>query len=132
MMFYKKIKMCFFLMTMAFVISSCESETSISFYIDNMSSSTVTVSGLVVPSNQFNHTIPPQEKERIFGQSSFGIRTKRPEPEFYLGEDFTVTNSKGDTLVKDFRSQSNWTWEMKERKWWVSHEEVMTIADSDF
>lgn len=133
MMFYKNIKMSLFLMGLAFVLSSCEQETYISFYIDNMSTSTVTVNGLEVPqTNQFNHTISPQERGLISHHSSHGLFTAEPEPGFYLGEDFVLINSKGDTLVKDYRSQSNWTWELEEHKWWVSHEQVMTVRDLDF
>ena len=120
-------------MLLLFVFSGCESETTVSYYIDNQSSGAIKVEGSnFVYATAINQIIPPNEKKDIGSWSKFGSQTHFFEPITMFGDDLVITNMAGDGLVKEYRELSNWTTEIAETRFEAAHEYTLVITDADF
>lgn len=115
------------------LLSSCEKETYVDYYIHNQSSSVITVEGSnIIHSTHIDQTIIPDEKKDISSWKKFGKETGLFEPTSMFGNDLVITNASGDTLTKDYRSLSNWTSDVENARAVASHEYVLIVTDSDF
>lgn len=116
-----------------FFLSSCEKETYLDYYIDNQSSSVITVDGSnIIHSTDIDQTINPNEKKDVASWSKLGKQTDFFEPTAMFGNDLVITNATGDTLIKDYKLLSNWTSEVDDQRAVASHEYVLVITDDDF
>lgn len=116
-----------------FFFSSCEKETYLDYYIDNQSSSVITVDGSnIIHSNDIDQTINPNEKKDVASWSKLGKQTDFFEPTAMFGNDLVITNATGDTLIKDYKLLSNWTSEVDDQRAVASHEYFLVITDADF
>lgn len=116
-----------------FFFSSCEKETFIDYYIDNQSSSAISVDGTnIISSSDINKTINSNEKMDVAVWSKRGKQTEYFEPTAVFGNDLVITNASGDTLTKDYKLLSNWTSEVDDRRAVASHEYILVITDADF
>lgn len=122
-----------FLFLLLLFLSSCEKETYVDYYIDNQSSSVVTVDGKnIITSNSINKMINPNDKMNIAGWSKLGKQTDFFEPTSMFGNDLVVVNSIGDTLLKDYKLLSNWISDLNDQRAVASHEYILLITDADF
>jgi hypothetical protein len=115
------------------LLSSCEKETIVDYYIDNQSSNTITVNGSdIISSTDIDQTINPNEKKDVAAWSKRGKQTDFFEPTAMFGNDLIITNASGDTLIKDYKLLSNWTTEVDDQRAVASHEYILVINDADF
>lgn len=113
--------------------SSCEKETYLDYYIDNQSSSVITVAGSdIIHSSDIDQTINPNEKKDVATWSKRGKQTDYFEPTSMFGNDLVITNAAGDTLTKNYKLLSNWTSVVDDQRAVASHEYILVITDSDF
>ena len=116
-----------------FFLSSCEKETFVDYYIDNQSSSVITVDGTnIIASSDIDKTINPNEKKDVAVWSKLGKQTDFFEPTSMFGNDLIVTNTSGDTLAKDYKLLSNWTSDVDDQRTVANHENILVITDADF
>ena len=116
-----------------FFLSSCEKETFVDYYIDNQSSSVITVDGTnIIASSDIDKTINPNEKKDVAVWSKLGKQTDFFEPTSMFGNDLIVTNTSGDTLAKDYKLLSNWTSDVDDQRTVANHEYILVITDADF
>ena len=115
------------------LLSSCEKETYVDYYIDNQSSSVITVDGSdIIHSTDIDQTINPNLKKDVAAWSKRGKQTDFFEPTAMFGSDLVITNVSGDTLTKDYKLLSNWTSDVDEQRTVASHEYILVITDADF
>jgi hypothetical protein len=115
------------------ILSSCEKETYVDYYIDNQSSTILTADGSnIIHSADIDKTVNPGERVDLANWSKRGKQTDLFEPTVIFGTDLTITNESGDTLRKDYKSISNWSSEVDEKRAVASHEYILIIKDSDF
>ena len=115
------------------LLSSCEKETYLDYYIDNQSSSVITVDGSdIIHSTDIDQTIKPNLKKDVAAWSKRGKQTDFFEPTAMFGSDLVITNVSGDTLTKDYKLLSNWTSDVDDQRTVASHEYILVITDADF
>ncbi|MDB2539185.1 hypothetical protein N9X23_02330 [Flavobacteriales bacterium] len=115
------------------LLSSCEKETYLDYYIDNQSSSVITVDGSdIIHSTDIDQTINPNLKKDVVAWSKRGKQTDFFEPTAMFGSDLVITNVSGDTLTKDYKLLSNWTSDVDDQRTVASHEYILVITDADF
>lgn len=115
------------------LLSSCEKETYLDYYIDNQSSSVITVDGSdIIHSTDIDQTINPNEKKDVASWSKRGKQTDFFEPTDMFGSNLVITNASGDTLTKDYKLLSNWTSDLDDQRTVASHEYILVITDADF
>lgn len=115
------------------LFSSCEKETYLVYYIDNQSSSVITVDGSdIIHSSYINQIINPNEKKDVATWSKLGKQTDYFEPTSIFGNDLVITNASDDTLTKDYKLLANWTADVDDQRAVASHEYVLVITDADF
>lgn len=125
-------KLSFLFLTVIF-LSSCEKNTYVDYFIDNQSSSIISVDGKnIIASSDIDKTINPNERKDIVAWTKFGKETDYFEPTSMFGNDLLITNAAGDTLTKDYKLLSNWTSDVDEKRAVASHEYVLVVTDSDF
>lgn len=125
-------KITFILITL-FALSSCEKETFVNYFIDNQSTSTITVNGSdIIHSTTINHSISEGEIKEVSSWTKRGKEIDYFEPVSMFGEDLIITNSTGDTLTKDYKLLSNWTSDVDDNRTVANHEYILVITDSDF
>ena len=116
-----------------FFLSSCEKETFVDYYIDNQSSSVISVDGTnIIASSDIDKTINPNEKKDVAFWSKRGKQTDFFEPTSMFGNDLIITNTSGDTLAKDYKLLSNWTSDVDDQRTVANHEYILVITDADF
>ena len=115
------------------LLSSCEKETYINYYLDNQSSFEVVVDGTdIIHSIEVDKTIPVNEKKIISQWSKRGLETDLVEPTTMFGNDLVITNSSGDTIQKDYKVLSNWQSRVDDQKKTASHNYILVVRDIDF
>ena len=115
------------------LLNSCEKETYLDYYIDNQSSSVITVDGSdIIHSTDIDQTINPNLKKDVAAWSKRGKQTDFFEPTAMFGSDLVITNVSGDTLTKDYKLLSNWTSDVDDQRTVASHEYILVITDADF
>ena len=115
------------------LLSSCEKETYLDYYIDNQSSSVITVDGSdIIHSTDIDQTINQNLKKDVSAWSKRGKQTDFFEPTAMFGSDLVITNVSGDTLTKDYKLLSNWTSDVDDQRTVASHEYILVITDADF
>lgn len=115
------------------LLSSCEKETYLDYYIDNQSSSVITIDGSdIIHSTDIDQTINPNKKKDVAAWSKRGKQTDFFEPTAMFGSDLVITNASGDTLTKDYKLLSNWNSDVDDQRTVASHEYILVITDSDF
>ena len=115
------------------LLSSCEKETFVDYYVDNQSSSVISVDGTnIIASSDIDKTINPNERKDVATWSKFGKETDYFEPSSMFGNDLVITNASGDTLTKDYKLLSNWTSDVDDQRTVASHEYILVITDADF
>jgi len=125
-------KVTFLLMTL-FAFSSCETETFVDYYIDNQSSTTITISGSnIISATEISSSISVGEEMEISNWSKLGKQTDLFEPVTMFGEDLIITNVAGDSLVKDYKILSNWISDVDDQRATASHKYTLHITDADF
>ena len=113
--------------------SSCEKETYVEYYIDNQSSSEITVNGAnIIHATDIDQTVNPNEKKDVAVWSKRGKQTDFFEPTTMFGNDLIITNASGDTLTKEYKLLSNWTSDVDDQRAVANHEYVLVITDADF
>jgi hypothetical protein len=124
----------FLLVTLTILlVSSCEKETYIDYYIDNQSSSSVTVNGRdIIHSTDVTKTIVAKEKTKITHWSKRGLQTELFQPTSMFGNNMLIVNSNGDTLQRDYKSLSNWQSSVDNQRKTASHDYTLIITDADF
>lgn len=116
-----------------FFFSSCEKETFVDYYVDNQSSSVVSVDGTnIIASSDIDKTINPNERKDVATWSKRGKETDYFEPTSMFGNDMVITNAAGDTLTKDYKVLSNWSSDVDDQRTSASHEYILVITDADF
>ena len=116
-----------------FFLSSCEKETFVDYYIDNQSSSVISVDGTnIIASSDIDKTINPNEKKDVAFWSKRGKQTDFFEPTSMFGNDLIITNNSVDTLAKDYKLLSNWTSDVDDQRTVANHECILVITDADF
>ncbi|MDA8670058.1 hypothetical protein N9L60_03785 [Flavobacteriales bacterium] len=116
-----------------FFLSSCEKETFVDYYIDNQSSSVISVDGTnIIASSDIDKTINPNEKKDVAFWSKRGKQTDFFEPTSMFGNDLIITNNSVDTLAKDYKLLSNWTSDVDDQRTVANHEYILVITDADF
>ena len=116
-----------------FFFSSCEKETFVDYYIDNQSSSVISVDGTnIIASSDIDKTINPNEKKDVAFWSKRGKQTDFFEPTSMFGNDLIITNNSVDTLAKDYKLLSNWTSDVDDQRTVANHEYILVITDADF
>lgn len=125
-------QLSFLFLTVIF-LGSCEKETYVDYYIDNQSSSIISVDGEnIIASSQIDKMINPSEKKDVAAWSKRSKETDYFEPTSMFGNDLLITNATGDTLTKDYKLLSNWTSDVDDQRAVASHEYVLVITDADF
>tara|TARA_B110000091_G_C13370025_1_gene291839 strand:- start:13 stop:396 length:384 start_codon:yes stop_codon:yes gene_type:complete len=125
-------KISFLLITL-FTLSSCEKETFVDYYIDNQSSTKISVNGTnIISSISVDNEINSNEKKEVSSWSKRGKETDFFEPITMFGQDLIITNVSGDSLIKDYKDISNWNSDVYNERTQVSHEYILVISDSDF
>jgi hypothetical protein len=125
-------QLSFLFLTVIF-LCSCEKETYVDYYIDNQSSTIISVDGEnIIASSQIDKMIKPSEKKDVTAWSKRGKETDYFEPTSMFGNDLLITNATGDTLTKDYKLLSNWTSDVDDQRALASHEYVLVITDTDF
>ena len=115
------------------LLSSCEKETFVDYYVDNQSSSVISVDGTnIIASSDIDKTINPNERKDVAVWSKLGKQTDFFEPTSMFGNDLIITNASGDTLAKDYKFLSNWTADVDEQRTVANHEYILVITDADF
>ena len=115
------------------LLSSCEKETFVDYYVDNQSSSVISVDGTnIIASSDIDKTINPNEKKDVAVWSKRGKQTDFFEPTSMFGNDLIITNASGDTLAKDYKLSSNWTSDVDDQRTVANHEYILVITDADF
>ena len=115
------------------LLSSCEKEIYLDYYIDNQSSSVITIDGSdIIHSTDIDQTINPNEKKDVAAWSKRGKQTEFFEPTAMLGSDLVITNASSDTLTKDYKLLSNWISDVDDQRTVASHEYILVITDADF
>ena len=126
-------KLLSFLFLTVILLSSCEKETYVNYYIDNQSSSIISVDGEnIIASSQIDKMINPSEIKDVAVWSKRGKENGYFEPTSMFGNDLLITNATGDTLTKDYKLLSNWTSDVDDQRARASHEYVLVITDADF
>jgi hypothetical protein len=116
-----------------FFLSSCEKETFVDYYIDNQTSSIISVNGTnIIASTNIDKTIRPNEKKVVADWSKRGKQTEYFEPTAMFGNDLVITNALGDTLTKDYKLLSNWTSDIDDQRTVANHNYNLVITDTDF
>jgi hypothetical protein len=122
-----------FLLLVTAFLSSCEKETFIDYYIDNQSSTSISIDGTdIIHSVDIDHTISENEKMKITNWSKRGIQSDLFEPTTMFGNDLLIINSNSDTLQKDYKLLSNWLSSVDDERKTVSHDYILVITDADF
>ena len=125
-------KITFLLITL-FALSSCEKETFVDYFIENQSTSTITVNGSdIIHSTRIDHSISEGEKKEVSSWTKRGKEIDYFEPVSMFGEDLIITNSNGDTLTKNYKLHSNWTSNVNDSRTTAEHEYILVVTDSDF
>ena len=125
-------QLSFLFLTVIF-LCSCEKGTYVDYYIDNQSSTIISVDGEnIIASSQIDKMINPSEKKDVAACSNRGKETDYFEPTSMLGNGLLITNATGDTLTKDYKLLSNWNSYVDDQRALASHEYVLVITDTDF
>ena len=115
------------------LLSSCEKETYVEHFIENRSTSTITVNGTdIIHASGVDHAIPAGQKVAISSWTKRGKQTDLFPPTMMFGDDMIVTNASGDTLTKDYTNLSNWSADVEDKRATASHDYVLIISDNDF
>lgn len=121
------------LITLLIGCASCETETYVDYFIDNQSSTTITVEGSnIISSIGISEAIASGERKIIASWSKLGKSKEIFEPESMFGTDLIITNSEGDTLLKDFKELDSWVVKVNEERWTATHDYTLEIMDTDF
>ena len=116
-----------------FGFSSCEKETYVDYSVENNSASTIMLHGSnIIHSTVIDLTMESGERQVIAAWSNRGKSTDLIEPTSIFGSDLIITNSDGDTLIKDYKVLSNWISLIDETSGTASHKYVLKISDLDF
>jgi len=116
-----------------FFISSCEKETVLDYFIDNQSSSVISIDGTnIIDSSDIDKTINPNEKKDVAAWSKLGKQIDFFEPTSMFGNDLIITNASEDTLKMDYKLLSNWTSDVDDQRTVANHEYILVITDADF
>ena len=118
-----------FVLLLIGALTSCEKETYYEYFIENKSSSDITISGsdiLIVNSISSNGI----SKITVFSHRA--KNTDLMEPSTIFGQNMIITNSSGDTLKKDYKILSNWSSNVDSNRATASHKYTLSIVDSDF
>ena len=116
-----------------FFISSCEKETVLDYFIDNQSSSVISIDGTnIIASSDIDKTINPNEKKDVAAWSKLGKQIDFFEPTSMFGNDLIITNASEDTLKLDYKLLSNWTSDVDDQRTVANHEYILVITDADF
>ncbi len=116
-----------------FFISSCEKETVLDYFIDNQSSSVISIDGTnIIASSDIDKTINPNEKKDVAAWSKLGKQIDFFEPTSMFGNDLIITNASEDTLKMDYKLLSNWTSDVDDQRTVANHEYILVITDADF
>ena len=114
-------------------ISSCETETFVSYEIDNLSTNDIIIQGSnIIYSTEINQTIKSKEISEIASWSKLGKQTNYFEPTSMFGNDLVITNAMGDNTIIDNRLLSNWNSSREIKRSVAIHRYVLEIDDSDF
>ena len=115
------------------LLSSCEKETYVEHFIENRSTSTITVNGTdIIDASGVDHTIPAGQKVAISSWAKRGKQTDLFPPTMMFGDDMIITNASGDTLTKDYTVLSNWSSDVEDKRATARHDYVLIISDNDF
>jgi len=128
-----KLRQLTFLIFASTLLSSCEKETFIEYYIDNQSSTSIIIDGTdIIHSTDLDQTISSREKMRITNWSKRGLQTDLFEPTTMFGNNMLIINSNGDTLQKDYKALSNWQSNVDGQRKTASHDYSLVVTDVDF
>jgi hypothetical protein len=115
------------------LLSACEKETYLDYYVYNQSSSAIIVDGFnIIHSTDIFQTIEPNVRKDVAAWYTRGKQTALFEPTAIFGDDLIITNTSGDTLTKDYKLLSNWTSDVDDQRTVASHEYILVITDTDF
>ncbi len=119
--------LCFFL------LSSCETDTNLDYYVENLSSTEIHVLGKnIIRASEIDTKIEVNSRTNIASWYKRGKQTDPFEPKSVLGEELIIINANGDTAKTDFSLMSNWTYDIKERGASANHQYHLSITDVDF
>lgn len=129
----KSKKFIFSILLSILFFSSCEKETYVDYYIENQSSSVITVGGSdIIHSTEIARTINPNEDRNIATWSKRGIQTDLFEPTAIFGNSLVITSASGDTILKDYKILENWTSDVDDNRNVAEHKYFFVVKDSDF
>lgn len=129
----KSKKFIFSILLSILFFSSCEKETYVDYYIENQSSSVITVSGSdIIHSTEIARTINPNENRNIATWSKRGMQTDLFEPTAIFGNSLVITIASGDTILKDYKILENWTSDVDDNRNVAEHKYFFVVKDSDF
>ena len=123
----------FVFIMVVFGFSSCEKETFVDYSVENNSASTIMLQGSdIIHSTAIDLAVESGERQVISTWSNRGKNTDLIEPTSMFGSDLIITNSDGDTLLKDYKILSNWISLVDETSGTANHKYVLKISDLDF
>ncbi len=115
------------------LLSSCEKEAYIDYFIDNQSSVKITVNGNeIIHSTDIDEIIQANERKHISSWQKYGNETDWFEPTSIFGNDFIIANASGDTLIKDDKLLEHWSADVDNARAVATLEYVLLVTDSDF
>lgn len=121
------------LMGIAMMSISCEKVTDVKYTIDNQSTSEVQIDGFnVIYSEEIEDSVESGFTKTIATWQKRGKELDFFEPSSMFGDDLVITNGEGDTLIRDYRTLSNWQSNIDDERTVASHHYVLVLSDSDF
>jgi len=114
------------------LLSSCESETDVTYYVENRSSQTVNLSGRdLIHSSDVSETIASSETVAFMNWSKLGKDATIFEPADVFS-DLRIVNEGGDTANTNFQDLNQWEVNVEESRFMAIHQYTWVITDADF
>jgi hypothetical protein len=123
----------FGILGIAFILSSCESETILYYYLHNNTDGTVTVSGQNVISNAtIDIAVEPKTTVEIGTWSKLGKETDVFTAKSIFGSGLEIKNDRAEVCTKDYLYQENWILELEDDQFVATHSYTFSVSEQDF
>lgn len=127
-----KVQLFFYALCLA-VLSACETETYVTYEIQNQASTMIYVSGSdKIHSSPIQDSAAPNESIELLIWSKRGKQTDTFDQVTAFGDDLFITRAISDTCTKDYRMISNWKADIVDNGATATHVYTLIIQDSDF
>lgn len=115
------------------LLSSCDKESRLEYFVENRSSTTIEVQGVNrITVSPILVTLEPGENQSILTWRKLGKEEEAFQAQSVFDEGFLILNAFGDTCQLNPYALDNWVFSLEESRSVASHDYTLFIGDEDF